>query len=183
MEAPSALDIDLVQRNPHPRERPTSSFVSSAVDASLPSVRPHEPRRRSLQKVSEDLDTNSEAPREHTVNYKFGDSGAQWRMTKLKAVYRQAEETSDDVDKVAIERYGDLQTFDDAREEEIELERRETYGERLCGQDMPERRAVPGAQARDGHTTRPVSEKPKVGTMISNPASDERGILSLKSDG
>ena len=71
------------------------------------------------------------------VDYNFGDAGAQWRMTKLKAVYRRAEENGRAVDDVAEEQYGDLRAFDDAREEQTELDRRETYGEGYVGKEKP----------------------------------------------
>ncbi|OBT52536.1 hypothetical protein VE04_06367, partial [Pseudogymnoascus sp. 24MN13] len=51
---------------------------------------------------SEAVDPEDE---EREVEYTFGDSGAQWRMTKLKAVYREAEEgkrTLEDERKAAM---------------------------------------------------------------------------------
>ncbi|KAI5302851.1 hypothetical protein KEM55_000861, partial [Ascosphaera atra] len=71
------------------------------------------------------------------VDYTFGDAGAHWRMTKLKSVYRIAKETGREVDDVAMERYGELRAFDDAREEETEIERREMYGDGYVGKDKP----------------------------------------------
>lgn len=62
------------------------------------------------------------------VEYKFGDKGSTWRMMKLKGVYRKAEETGRAVENVAEDTYGDLRLFDDAREEQIEIDRREIYG-------------------------------------------------------
>ncbi|TVY39530.1 Pre-mRNA-splicing factor [Lachnellula occidentalis] len=82
-------------------------------------------------KKLEDLDA------EHDVEYTFGDSGAQWRMTKLKAVYTQAEQSERSVDEVAIERFGGLREFDDAREEHTELDRRQLYGEGYVGKEKP----------------------------------------------
>lgn len=76
-------------------------------------------------------------PVNHTVDYTFGDAGAQWRMTALKAVFREAGETRRLVDDVALERFGDLRAFDDAREEQIELDRRETYGKGYAWKDKP----------------------------------------------
>jgi len=58
-------------------------------------------------------------------------------MTKLNAVYRQAKESGRKVEDVATERFGDLRAFDDAREEEIELDRRKTYGEGYVGKLKP----------------------------------------------
>ena len=74
---------------------------------------------------------------EHDLDYTFGDSGAQWRMTKLKAVYTQADQSGRSVEDVAVERFGSLHDFDAAREEEIELDRRKLYGEGYVGKDGP----------------------------------------------
>lgn len=62
------------------------------------------------------------------VGYMFGDEGSKWRMIRLKRVYQAASEDGKSLESVAIERYGDLKTFDEAREEEMELERRDMYG-------------------------------------------------------
>lgn len=62
------------------------------------------------------------------VGYTFGDEGSKWRMIRLKRVYQAAGEDGKSLEGVAIERYGDLKTFDEAREEEMELERRDMYG-------------------------------------------------------
>jgi hypothetical protein len=58
-------------------------------------------------------------------------------MTKLKAVYTQAEQTGRPVDEIALERFGDLRDFDDAREEQTELDRRQLYGEGYVGKEKP----------------------------------------------
>ena len=57
-------------------------------------------------------------------NYTIGDSGSSWRMMKLKNLYAAAKESMRPVEELAIERMGSLQAYDDAREEEMELERR-----------------------------------------------------------
>lgn len=62
------------------------------------------------------------------AGYTFGDEGSKWRMIRLKRVYQAASEDGKCLESVAIERYGDLKTFDEAREEEMELERRDMYG-------------------------------------------------------
>ncbi|KAK5996796.1 Pre-mRNA-splicing factor cwf19 [Cladobotryum mycophilum] len=76
-------------------------------------------------------------PAERTVNYTFGDSGSSWRMMKLKAVYTTAEESGRSVEQVALERFGGLEFFDDAREEMEEMERRRLYGEDVKSKDKP----------------------------------------------
>lgn len=41
------------------------------------------------------------------------------------------------MEEVAVERFGDLRSFDDAREEETELDRRKMYGESYVGKEKP----------------------------------------------
>ncbi|RPA75391.1 hypothetical protein BJ508DRAFT_370862 [Ascobolus immersus RN42] len=62
-----------------------------------------------------------------SVSYTFGDAGSKWRMMKLRRVYEEAKETGKSEDSVALERFGDLKSYDEAREEERELDRRELY--------------------------------------------------------
>ncbi|KAL9121658.1 MAG: hypothetical protein Q9187_001787 [Circinaria calcarea] len=138
MEDPAAIDIDYVQ-------------MAVKKDTELATSRPGKPdfdlkihenelNKHHLQSLADGNDIPGEIinePAQHEVNYTFGDAGAQWRMTKLKSVYRQAEESGESIDDLALERYGDLRAFDDAREEEIELGRRETYGEDYVGKEKP----------------------------------------------
>jgi hypothetical protein len=58
-------------------------------------------------------------------------------MTKLKTVYDAAKESGRSVDEVALERYGGYREFDDAREEEMELDRRKMYGDGYVGKIKP----------------------------------------------
>lgn len=75
---------------------------------------------------------------EGSPSYNFGDSGSNWRMMKLKRVYEVAEETGKSVEEIALERYGDLESFDEAREERQELDRRQMYGkDRPDAKDKP----------------------------------------------
>lgn len=71
------------------------------------------------------------------VAYTFGDGGSKWRMTKLKAVYTTAEQTGRSVDEVGLERFGTLKEFYDAREEKIEMDRRNVYGAGYKGVEKP----------------------------------------------
>ncbi|RKF54943.1 Pre-mRNA-splicing factor cwf19 [Golovinomyces cichoracearum] len=71
------------------------------------------------------------------VSYKMGDAGSQWRMTKLRAVYTQAKQSGKTVDEIAIERYDNLQEFDHAREEQLEVERRKIFGEGYIWKEKP----------------------------------------------
>lgn len=136
MEAPSALDIDYIQKR---AEKPPDGPVSRQLQADFV-LKIHEKELNhhlhdlNVERVPESI---ADEPANHEVDYTFGDSGAKWRMTKLKAVYRQADDTGQSVEDVAVERYGDLRSFDDAREEEIELDRRQTYGDGYVGKEKP----------------------------------------------
>lgn len=138
MEAPSALDIEVKHRRPTEATKPTT-FGSSKADFEL-KIHDNELNKHHLQGLADGTEKVHEAleqPAQHEVDYEFGDNGAPWRMTKLKAVYRQAEDSGRTVEEVALDKYGDLRTFDDAREEQLELERRETYGEGYVGKVKP----------------------------------------------
>ena len=138
MEQPSGLDIDYTQKGVRKPSEPITSR-SSKVDFEL-KIHENELNKHHLQKLASGKgipeDVNKE-PAQHEIDYVFGDAGAQWRMSKLNRVYRQAEETGKSVDEMAEEYFGDLRSFDDAREEQIELERRDTYGEGYVGKEKP----------------------------------------------
>ncbi|KNG88953.1 pre-mRNA-splicing factor cwf19 [Aspergillus nomiae NRRL 13137] len=137
MEAPSALDIDYVHRRDTTRleEEPKPKMLQADFELKI--------HGRELNQHLHDLKDGKaleeiqEEQAQHDVDYTFGDSGSQWRMTKLNAVYREAEESGKSVEEIAIERFGDLRSFDDAREEEAELDRRERYGEGYVGKEKP----------------------------------------------
>lgn len=142
MEEPSGLDIEHVQRR---REKsPPSQFVSAKQAHEFKT--PETETNQNLADLQRDFDSDDgveesqklkDEEAQHEVSYTFGDSASSWRMTKLKAVYRQAEETAKSVDDVALERYGDLRDFDDAREEEREMDRRKMYGKAYVGLEKP----------------------------------------------
>ncbi|KAK3053303.1 Pre-mRNA-splicing factor cwf19 [Extremus antarcticus] len=127
MQEPSGMDVEYTQRK-KPQE-PKSQFVNA--------------KESHLEKDFDDDDEEEQAvgvedePAQHEVSYTFGDPGSSWRMTKLKAVYRQAKDGVKSVDDVALERYADLRDFDDAREEERELDRRKMYGKDYVGLEKP----------------------------------------------
>ncbi|CAK7236458.1 Pre-mRNA-splicing factor cwf19 [Sporothrix bragantina] len=58
-------------------------------------------------------------------------------MTKLRGVYSVAEQSGRSVEEVAIERFGSLKEFDEAREESSELERRRLYGQGYALKEKP----------------------------------------------
>ncbi|KAJ5983430.1 hypothetical protein N7481_005529 [Penicillium waksmanii] len=137
MEAPSALDIDYVHRpDPKQAEEPTKPKMLSADYELKIHDKELNNHLRDL-KEGKALEDINEEPAQHEVDYTFGDSGSQWRMTKLKGVYKEAESSGRAVDEVAVERFGDLRSFDDAREEETEVDRRKMYGESYVGKEKP----------------------------------------------
>ena len=141
MEAPSALNIDYVQRKR--KQSPVSQHVKATEQDYRLRVSDME-LNHTLKDLKEGQESEAvtdqpglQQPAQHEATYTFGDAGASWRMTKLNAIYRQAKESGRKVEDIATERFGDLRAFDDAREEEIELDRRKTYGEGYVGKEKP----------------------------------------------
>ncbi|KAK0726445.1 CwfJ C-terminus 1-domain-containing protein-like protein [Apiosordaria backusii] len=130
MTAPSALDIDYVHRG-NKRKSP------SPVREEPKRVLHHRELNRGSEEANDEPREEPETEKVWEVKYTFGDEGSQWRMTKLRAVYTIAEETGRSVDEVAIERFGSLREFDDAREEKIEVDRRKVYGNGYIGKVKP----------------------------------------------
>ena len=143
MQEPSTMDIEHVQSR-KPRE-PPSQFVSAKDNQELKvSTADANDNLVDLQRDFDSDEEGNDAPTTETaeleqrqIDYTFGDSGSSWRMTKLKAVYRQAEESGKPVDEVALERFGNMQDFDNAREEEREMDRRRMYGKEYTGLERP----------------------------------------------
>ncbi|KAJ6512106.1 CwfJ C-terminus 1-domain-containing protein-like protein [Mycena vitilis] len=54
-----------------------------------------------------------------------GGPGSQWRMMRLKRVYETAEEEGLSIEQVAVDRFGSLDAFEDAKEERRILDERE----------------------------------------------------------
>jgi hypothetical protein len=133
MTAPSALDIDYTQRGAKKVTAPPPQKPDYDLKIHKNELNVH------LQDLADGkkLDDIADDAARNEVSYTFGDAGAQWRMTKLKAVYTQAEQSGRPVDDIAVERFGDLRAFDDAREEQTELDRRERYGEGYVGKEQP----------------------------------------------
>ena len=136
MEAPSALDVEYVHR-------PDTTRLEDAKPKMLHAGYELKIHDKELNNHLRDLNDGKSLedienePAQHEVDYTFGDSGSQWRMTKLKGVYREAEESGRSVEEVAVERFGDIRSFDDAREEETEMDRRKTYGKSYVGKEKP----------------------------------------------
>lgn len=138
MEAPSHSEVEFKQRATHKGSDPVA-VGSLKADFEL-KIHENELNKHHLQDLAagrEPVNSVPDGSSCRAVKYVFGDAGAQWRMTKLKAVFRQAAEERRPTDDVAIERFDDLREFDNAREEQIELERRETYGKGYSRKEKP----------------------------------------------
>ena len=150
MTDPSAIEVEYVNR---PREKtppPKEAPVRVVHD----------------REINKDFAEADMPPAERTIDYTFGDRGSQWRMMKLKSVYTTSEQTGRELDDVALERYGNLQDFDDAREEETELNRKKLYGEGYEGKDKP-----------SGDLYRERLEKEKPPPRDESPPPPEQGVI------
>lgn len=98
MTAPSSLEIDYVQKpiQTKPEERTSAKKPDYDLKIHKNELNLHLQDLASGKSLEEVGDDGEE------VEYTFGDEGAQWRMTKLKAVYKQAEDTGKSVEEVAI---------------------------------------------------------------------------------
>ncbi|KAG6130616.1 hypothetical protein E4U22_007606 [Claviceps purpurea] len=134
MTGSSALDVEHLHRAERPRaETPPRQEPKRVIHA-------RELNQTSLQKLNDGILPLNELPSAkpvRTIDYTFGDSGSSWRMTRLRGVYTTAENSGRPVEDVAVERYGSLEEFDDAREEKEEIERRRIYGSGYRGKETP----------------------------------------------
>lgn len=120
------------------------------------------------------------------VDYTFGDQGSQWRMTKLKGVYTTAEQTGRSVDEVGAERFGSLKEFDDAREEKIEVDRRNVYGEGYKGSEKPTgdlyRERMTKTRPPPKEDLEPANDEPEQGTVMKEavPPMDQAALNRMR---
>lgn len=138
MKAPSSMDVDYVQRKKKDKAE-KGQWISASAEKQHKLLVHKAELNQHLKDLPQDDDDDQveDEPAQREVSYTFGDSGSQWRMTKLKGVYRIAEEEKRPVEDVALEKYGDIRDFDDAREEEIEVDRMKTYGQAYVGKQKP----------------------------------------------
>ncbi|KAM6514564.1 Pre-mRNA-splicing factor cwf19 [Fusarium solani] len=177
MTAPSALEVDYIHRpdkakSPPPKVEPKRVVSKREINVHINDI--------NKGKTLDELDI----PKERDVEYTFGDAGSSWRMTKLKAVYTAAEESGRPVEEVAMERFGDLRDFDDAREEKEEMERRKLYGKGYKGHDKPTGDLY-RERIKNQRKDEPPPE-PEQGTIIpdpqpaSTPAMDQSALNRLR---
>lgn len=182
MVAPSSLDVDYVQRK---KKEEKGTYVRASGERGhqlLLHKAELNHHLRDLHEGKEGEDMAIEEPAQREVTYTFGDSGSQWRMMKLKAIYRTAEETGRSVEDVALEKYGDIRDFDDAREEEVEMDRRNTYGKDYVGKEKPsgelyEERRLKAGVHRSSRTTGQENDdgQSAQGQIVDNPQPTSTG--------
>ena len=78
---------------------------------------------KELNKDLKDFDPDAPSPPPKTITP--GGPGSQWRMMRLKRVYETAEEEGLDIATVAVERFGSLEAFEEAKEERRILDKRQ----------------------------------------------------------
>lgn len=171
MTAPSALDIDYTQKGSKQSKPPPKADQEPKREIHKREINAAELQELNSGKALDDL----ELPAQHEVEYTFGDGGSQWRMTKLNGVYNTAEQTGRTVDEVALERFGSLRDFDDAREEKIEMDRRKVYGDGYVGKEKPSGELFQERKLSEGvHEKRETGSQPvnlDQGTVIPDDAS------------
>ncbi len=82
-----------------------------------------------------------------------GSAGSSWRMMKLRRVYEQAQEESRPVEDVAMERYGNIQDFNEALEERRELDARDSRRSERRGGANQGRQPYSRSGSGSGYTT------------------------------
>ncbi|KAI0489963.1 hypothetical protein F4859DRAFT_174157 [Xylaria cf. heliscus] len=156
MKAPSGLDIDYTQKGSKPVKQAPPKEEPKRV------IHTREINAAHLQGLNDGKTVDElELPAKHEVNYTFGDSGSLSRMTKLNGIYSMAEKTGRTVEEVALDRYGSLRDFDDAREEKIELDRHKVYGDGYVGKEKPSGELFQERKLASGvHEKRRISPQP-----------------------
>ncbi|KAG5651193.1 hypothetical protein H0H81_009546 [Sphagnurus paluster] len=103
----SSLGTDVKKKRP---ERPNPDDKPAVSSREI---------NKDLDKV--DLDAPPPPPKPNTP----GGPGSQWRMMRLKRVYEAAEEEGLDLETIAVERFGSIEAFEEAKEERRILDERE----------------------------------------------------------
>ncbi|QSZ29071.1 hypothetical protein DSL72_003581 [Monilinia vaccinii-corymbosi] len=177
MTDPAAFEFDYTQKG---SKKPTEPKFAPRPDYDL-KIHKNELNHH-LQDLNEGAKKLDDIEAGHEVDYTFGDSGAQWRMTKLKAVYTQAEQSGKPIDVIATERFGSLREFDDAREEQIELDRRRLYGEGYVGKEKPSGELFQERKLDLGIRRGSISQQDKAVDLPQGEIMEETNVPSVQLD-
>ena len=91
------------------------------------------------QDLKEGRPINFDEPPPPLPSFTPGGPGSQWRMMRLRRVYETVEEDGLPLEQVAVERFGSLQAFEEAKEERRILDEREGKQSRGDRGRVPER--------------------------------------------
>ncbi|EPS36709.1 hypothetical protein H072_9724 [Dactylellina haptotyla CBS 200.50] len=163
----SGIDVEYTQRGERKPKDISKTTKQLVKDYSL-NVSSKELNTALREGISLD---SYEPPKETGPSFTFGDGGSQWRMRKLKNVYARAEEEKRSVDDVGAEVFGDLKSFDEIREERIELDRRETYGrDRRDYKEHPTGDLYSQRNTKPRRSPSPPPKSPKIISTVNQPA-------------
>lgn len=109
----------------------------------------------------------------------FGSPGYQWRMMKLRKTYEQAEQEGRPVESVALERYGDEASFQEAREEKEWLDRN-TREQPQGSSAAVSRFQRPGESRASTPQRPPLPSGPNRRFMFTDPSSSRDGTPSSR---
>ncbi|KAJ7071866.1 CwfJ C-terminus 1-domain-containing protein-like protein [Mycena belliarum] len=127
-------------------------FSSLGTDIKKKRPDPPDPNKASDSPIISSKELNLDIKEGRTVHHEArvppptvvtpGGPGSQWRMMRLKRVYETAEEEGLSIEQVAVDRFGSLSAFEEAKEERRILDDREG------------RRSEQGRNARSGRGPR-----------------------------
>ncbi|KAJ3333907.1 hypothetical protein HDU76_001388 [Blyttiomyces sp. JEL0837] len=91
--------------------------------------------------------------------FEFGDAGSSWRMMKLRRVYEIAESEGRKVEDVAMERYGSMEDFNEAKDEKEFIDGRSKRGG--SGRDGDRDRRDHGSHQRERYIRQGEFKRPQ----------------------
>ncbi|KAK0221827.1 CwfJ C-terminus 1-domain-containing protein-like protein [Armillaria fumosa] len=106
----STLGTDVRKKNPHPNKPDPEKPVISSRELNT-----------GLREGNSIDESPAPAPKANVP----GGPGSQWRMIKLRRVFETAEEEGLPVEQVAMDRFGSMEAFEEAKEERRILDERE----------------------------------------------------------
>ncbi|KZO92712.1 hypothetical protein CALVIDRAFT_301645 [Calocera viscosa TUFC12733] len=131
-----------------------------------------EPPKYSQRELNPDVNPNA-APLAKDVTTKPapGGPGSNWRMMKLRRTYEEAQDSGKDIEEVALERYGNLEAWEDAKEERRILDERDERRQSRGGGDRDRDRRRGGRDDRDDGERRERYTYTDISSSGSRPAS------------
>lgn len=116
------------------KSRPSMKYVSRVSSEQLLLAHPSWQLKVSSRELNPEFreghqqESDTVAPPQPPRSATPGGPGSSWRMMRLRRVYETAMEDDRPVEEVALERFGTLETFEEAKEERRILDEREERG-------------------------------------------------------